>query len=296
MTQTSPAIRPDRFKPGARIGDYIVEREVGSEATGVIYLATHAMLPRRANVKVMHAGSSWLRSIAVQMLREACLLEALSHPAIPKVFECGVLPDRRPWTAFERIDGVTLAALLSRGQLTIADVVVVLRDVADLLAHVHARGVVHRRLTANAIARTPDRGFSVCVRHWDDALTFDTASCVTVNARNDVHALGVVAFRALTGSVSERAASAAERCPGAPSELTELIDDMLSSDPDARPSAAEVRDRVRWLADSFHVPMIGHVRWTPPHGLDTEAIPKTTASESIPARTDLADTKRTGSA
>lgn len=278
MTQSLPAIRPDRFKPGARIGDYVVEREVGSEATGVIYLATHAMLPRRANVKVMHAGSSWLRSIAVQMLREACLLEALSHPGIPKIFECGVLPDRRPWTAFERIDGITLAALLARGQLTIADVVTVLRDVADLLAHVHARGVVHRRLTANAIARTPDRGFSVCVRHWDDALTFDTASCVTVNASNDIHALGVVAFRALTGSVSERAESATERCPGAPAELTELIDEMLASDPDARPTAVEVRDRVRWLADSFHVPMIGHVRWTPPHGLDTDALPPPAAT------------------
>ena len=90
----------DRFTPGARIGDYVVEREVAYEAAAIVYFATHVVLPRQAHVKVSHPG---LRPAAVQLLREACILEALSHPGAPRVYECGVLADRRPWSSIERL-------------------------------------------------------------------------------------------------------------------------------------------------------------------------------------------------
>jgi serine/threonine-protein kinase len=245
----------DRFIPGARIGDYRIERELGAEETGVVYLGVHAVLPREAAVKVMHAAGEAPpeRSLAVRMLREACLLEALAHPGIPRVFECGVVADRRPWAAFERIDGVTLGASFARAPLPLAELVAVLRDVGDLLAYAHARGVVHRRLTADAIVRTPDRSYPLCVRHWGDARTLDAEARGEVDAREDVRALGAVVFRALTGAPLERAApaTASARCPTAPGELTALIDQMLAPDPASRPPSDEVRDRARWLAEAF---------------------------------------------
>src|SRR5688572_16789709 len=103
----------DRFPSGTRVGDYRIERELGSEETGVVYLGTHVVLPRQVALKIMHANHAWLRAMAVQVIREACLLEAMSHPAVPRVYECGVLPDRRPWTAFERIDGMSIASLVA---------------------------------------------------------------------------------------------------------------------------------------------------------------------------------------
>jgi serine/threonine protein kinase len=263
----------DRLEPGGRIGDYLIDRELEIEETGVVYLGTHAVLPRQAAVKVTHPSSHERRAMAVAMLREACLLEALSHPGIPRVYECGVLGDRRPWTAFERIEGPALAQLIAGAPLPLADLVVILRDVGDLLAHAHARGVVHRRLGADAIVRTPDRGYSICVRRWDDALTLDTEAKVAVNARDDVHALGAVAYRALAGAAPDRNASAAERFPHAPAELTALIDQMLAGEPGSRPPADEIRDRARWLADSFEPLSLERVRWTPPRGLSADALP-----------------------
>src|SRR6185436_10436102 len=47
----------DPFVPGMRIGDYRIERELDTEETGVVYLGLHAVLPRRAAVKVMHASA-----------------------------------------------------------------------------------------------------------------------------------------------------------------------------------------------------------------------------------------------
>ena len=264
----------DRFQPGTRVGDYRVDGELGSEDAGIIYAGTHVVLPRKAAIKVMHASSQYLKSIAVQMLREACLLEAMSHPGVPRVYECGVLPDKRPWSAFERIDGVTVGAILSAGPLPLVDVVLIMRDVADLLCHVHARGVVHRGLTADAIVRTPERAFGICVRHWDEAHTLDTEARVAIDARDDVHALGVIAFRALTGTLPDQSVSTAERCAGAPTELTSLVDHMLATEPSARPTSHVVRDRARWLAATLEPMTTPRAFFSgPPGGAQPDTLP-----------------------
>ncbi len=252
----------DRLPPETRIGDYSVVAEVSCDSVGTVYEATHVMLPRRVSLKVMHSGS-WTRATAIALLREACLLEALSHPGIPRVYECGVMEDKRPWTAFELIEGMTVADL-QRGGMAAADVISMLRDVSDLLAHAHGRGVVHRQLTSQTIVKSPDRSFPYAVISWDNALTLDTRSRVLLDTRDDIFALGVVAFRALTGQLPD-VQTTREAFPGAPAELASLIDQMLASEPVARPTSSEVKDRAVWLAATSE-PI--KPRWTPPHGLD----------------------------
>lgn len=256
----------DRFVAGARIGDYVVEHELTYEANAIVYLATHVVLPRQAHVKVTHPGS---RGAAVQLLREACILEALSHGGIPRVHECGVLADRRPWAAIEVMAGVTFERLCGDAPLALADLAVALRDVGDILRHAHGRGVVHRRLTAATIVRTQRRRSGYAIAAWDDACTLDTAGGVRVDPRDDVGALGEIALRALTGKCAEPPISAALACPSAPLELTALIDQMRA-EPVARPVAGEVYDRALWLCDTLEAPLLERPRWTPPQGFVRE--------------------------
>jgi serine/threonine-protein kinase len=259
----------DRFIGGARIADYIVDREIAYDATAITYLATHVVLPRQAQLRVTHPGS---RTAAVQLLREACLLEALSHAGIPRVHECGVLGDRRPWSAIELMPGVTFERFVGAGPLAMSDLVVMLRDVSDIVRHAHERGVVHRRLTAGAIIRTQRRrsGYAIC--EWGDACTLDTEAEVAVDPRDDVAALGAIAYRALTGHAAEGEVPAAAACPAAPAELSAVIDQMLAA-PVARPTAAEVFDRALWLCDTLEVaPMFERPRWTPPQGYVAERV------------------------
>jgi serine/threonine protein kinase len=258
-----------RIPPASRIGDYVVVEELVVEETGVVYEGKHVLLPRRVLLKIMHAGS-WSRAVAMAVLREACLLEALSHPGIPRVFECGVLPDKRPWTAFELIDGDPIGELQHPGPMAVAEVTAMLRDVSDLLAHAHGRGVVHRQLTAHTIVKTPERPFGYAVVSWENALTLDTRS-VMLDTRDDVFALGVVAFRALTGALPD-VQTTHEACPLAPVELCALIDNMLAIEPVARPTAVEIKERAQWLA-TLNEPI--KARWTPPHGLDDKIPPMT---------------------
>jgi serine/threonine protein kinase len=237
----------DRLRPGARIGDYVVERELRVEEAGVVYVGTHVVLPRVVELKVMHV--SWSRTMAVQMLREACLLEALDRDrgvvGVPRVYECGVLADRRPWVAFERLEGTPLSERLAGGStLALVDVVLLVRDVTCLLRHVHARGVIHRSLTADAIVQARS---GVRVRYWESAVAIDDVDRIATESRIDVAALGAIAFEALAGEPPMRGARTAEHCPAAPGELAELIDTMRV----ATPSSAEIFDRVRWLADTL---------------------------------------------
>jgi serine/threonine protein kinase len=266
MTRTPTS---DRFSPGARIGDYEVEREVAYEEASVIYLATHVVLPRKAYVKVTHPAS---RSAAVQLLREACILEALSHAGIPRVHECGMLSDRRPWCAIEMMPGVRLSRALSDGPIAVSDLAIALRDLADVLRHAHERGVVHGRLTAGAVVRTQRRRCGHAICDWGDAHTLDTEADLVVDPRDDIHALGAIAFRALTGTPPQPGLSAAVHSPAAPGELIALIDQMLA-EPVARPTANGVFERALWLCNTLEIaPMLERPRWTPPQGFVSERV------------------------
>jgi serine/threonine protein kinase len=264
MTRTAAS---DRFVPGARIGDYIVEREVAYEAAAIVYFATHVVLPRQSHIKVSHPGS---RAASVQLLREACILEALSHPGVPRVHECGVLSDRRPWTSIERMPGAAFDAFTGDRPAALSDVVVALRDVADILRHAHERGIVHRRLTASAILRTERRRSVYAIEDWGDARTLDAKADVAVDASDDIHALGAIVFRALTARDPEPGVLAATHCSAVPVELIAVIDQMLAVRI-ARPTASDVYDRALWLCDTLEAsPLFERPRWTPPQGIIAE--------------------------
>ena len=281
----------DRFATGARLGDYRIEREVRSEETGIVYLAQHVVLPRRAAVKVMHGGSTWLKEMAVAVVREACVLEPMDHPGVPRVYECGVLPDRRPWIALEALEGVTVAASLDAGHvMPVADVIAMLRDVADILEYTHAQGVVHRNITSASVVRRANAKFPFALRDWGEASTPDIAlPDGLVDPRDDIHALGTIAYRALTGELAGPNKTAVGKRTGAPVELAQLIDQMLVDARAGRPTAQNVRERAAMIwAMSTLAPTtaasIEKPRWTPTYGIGGDVMGAT--ATTTPAQRD----------
>jgi serine/threonine protein kinase len=283
--------------PDDRVANYRIERELGSTATGLLYQAVHLVLPRRAVIKV--APPNRPQSYAVQLLREACVLEALQHPGIPQIFESGLLADKRPWFAFSMIEGISLSEQLVNGPLTVADVATIVRDIAAILEHAHKRGIVHRALRPDHVVVVRTRtGTSIAIPDWTEARTYDATTNEhapvmpggdarayvspelmrgeAADDRADVFALGVIAYHALVG-VLPRGDATLERCPDAPKELATLIDQMLAPDRFDRPTAAEIRADVEWLIAALELEddeavepsvsstlRIRRPRWTPP--------------------------------
>ena len=157
-----------------------------------------------------------------------------------------MLGDKRPWTAMEIIDGPTLGELTRETPLAIADLVLAIRTIGEVLEHAHARGVIHQRLGEGAIVRTHSRHAPFTVVGWGSAGTRDGAA--PGDPARDVGALGALAFRGLTGRPFT-GASARDEAPAAPLELATLIDEMLSES--SVPAATDVRVRAAWLADTI---------------------------------------------
>jgi serine/threonine protein kinase len=231
-----------------RIGDYTVTEPLGTEEAGEFHLGEHVVLPRKAAIKLLSLAGGYNKSAAVAMLREACLVEALVHPGIPRIYECGVLPDKRPWTAYELVEGASVATRIAIAPMALADVVVLVRDVADVLDHIHKRGIVHRQISTESIVFTPFRRYPLVVRHWGDACTLDSAG-IAADPRDDVYELGRVAFLSLTGRRHDGYESCSSADPHAPRDVTALIDHMLDQNVTKRPTSADVHERGRWLAE-----------------------------------------------
>lgn len=241
----------NRFTAGTRLGDYVIDADLPGGWNMEAYQATHVLLPRRARLIVLSADFVGQTPAAVQLMREACLLEAMHHPGVPRVFECGVI-NKRPWIACELVEGTPLSEAIAQRPLPVPEVLALLRDVADVLDHAHRRNIVHRNLRPEVLLRARDRAFPVCITGWCDARIRD-AEAELFDLRADVLALGAVAFTALTGA--RPTVSAVDRAPGAPRALTELIDLMLSADPEERPSCAEIHDAAVRIAELSEVEM-----------------------------------------
>jgi serine/threonine-protein kinase len=294
---------------GDRIGNYEIEGELGATATCTIYRALHQVLPRRAVVKVVRAAGAWTRQRSVEALREACILEALHHPGVVRVFEAGRMADGRAWLASELVEGLTIAEALLQGPADPAVAAGMLRDAAEVLAHAHRRGVLHGGLAPEGVVVTGrTRGFPLCLVDWSHARTHDAGPLAPplataylapellrgdpIDDRADVFSLGVIAYQALTGTLPSAGDPAAFEdapthvpaelvCPGAPRELTALVDQMLARDRWDRPSSGEVCTDLAWVADLLAPPpprqlvRIRQPRWTPapPYEHADDAVP-----------------------
>lgn len=210
------------------IGDYEVQR-IDRVGAVVRYKATHVVLPRRAIIELLDVDAP--RVDAMRLMRRACILEALQHPAVPRVFECGRL-EGRPWIAIAHEHGATLHDELQHRRLEVREALTLLEEVAAFLSHAHARGVLHGNITPSAIVRAP----TLRLQRWEIARVRDSED--TIDGREDVFALGTTISAALA------------RPDTVPAEVGWLLAQMVAA-PAIRPTAPDVVIAARALRDAM---------------------------------------------
>ncbi len=216
---------------GARLGPWVLDREIGRGGMASVYLAhadaPPADTPSVVAVKVLAPELAAEQGFVLRFEREIEIVRRLNHPNIVRFFDSGV-HDGRPWFAMEYVAGPSFDAVLEeRGRLPWREVLEAGCQVAPALKHAHDRGVIHRDLKPSNLLRAPrprrPRGgngpgvvklgdFGVASlfagRHLTvtggvvgtaEFLSPEQAAGKRVTARSDLYSLGVVLYTMLVG-------------------------------------------------------------------------------------------------
>jgi serine/threonine protein kinase len=141
---------------GRSVGNYRLISKIGQGGMGVVYLAQHKTLGRRAAVKVLVPELSSNQDIVSRFFNEARATSAIRNPGIVEVFDFGFLDDRSAYIVMEYLDGESLAARIRKARPKVVATLGVLRAIARPLQAAHELGIVHRDLKPDNVFLVPD--------------------------------------------------------------------------------------------------------------------------------------------
>jgi serine/threonine-protein kinase len=130
-------------------GRYRLSQTLSEGSMGAVWLARDLVLDLPVAVKLLHRDANLSTSdrsyLTDRLMREARATAAVRHPAIVRVLDYGVTLSAGAYLVMDQLEGQSLGRRLRRrGRVVPERAVQVLLPIADALAAVHARGIVHR--------------------------------------------------------------------------------------------------------------------------------------------------------
>jgi len=194
---------------------------------GVVWMAEHAVLGRRAAIKILHSEHSTRDGVVTRFFNEARAATAISDPGIIQIFDVG-RHDDRAYIVMELLEGEALDARLRRvGVLPVGNALRLCRQVASAIGAAHARGIIHRDLKPENIfvvrdpevpggerAKVLDFGIAKLADHFGLRVKTNASAIIgtppymspeqcrgagQVDLRSDIYSLGCVLFALVVG-------------------------------------------------------------------------------------------------
>ena len=211
-----------------QIGPYRIQAEIGRGGMAVVYRAADARTGTVVALKVLPPHLAHDERYLQRFEREGKSAARLRHPNIVRTLDTGAA-DGYHFLALEYVEGQTLADLLrtQRTLLPTADVVSIIRQVAEGLDYAHNLGVLHRDIKTSNImidrdgkALLMDFGVAKLLDEDHTAYTIVGTTVGTpafmapeqarggeVDRRADIYSLGVIAYSLFTGVMPFKADS-----------------------------------------------------------------------------------------
>jgi len=220
-------------------GDFRLVRPLNEGGMGAVFVVEQVSTGRERALKVMHADLVSDPTLRKRFVQEARVGARIESDHVVEVIAAGIDDaSGMPWLVMELLRGEDLDSLLQRkGKLSLAESAAVFDQLCHALSAAHAVGVVHRDLKPEnvflSLARSAAVPFVVKVLDFGIAkvLAEGTASTTAamgsplwmapeqtepgraVTPATDVWALGLIAFRMLSGVCYWKGASAEGSSP-----------------------------------------------------------------------------------
>nr|MBA3658217.1 serine/threonine protein kinase [Gemmatimonadales bacterium] len=229
---------------------YRIERTVAESAERVLFVAYDTVLKRQVSLRVNLDSRGPTR---LWFLREAEALGQLDHPAIRHVYDAGILGDLA-YRVGNWIDGEGLHEAVSRGPRPIPVVHSLARDLLSALEHVHAHGIIARRMVPGSVLVSPLGGGTLTDLRYcsyvlpavppgtiPSALTFmapEVRDGAPGDPTSDVYSAGALLYLAITGQEPlldpTRIRPPSELRPNCPRAIERIVVRALQRAPNAR--------------------------------------------------------------
>ena len=239
--------------PQQRLGEYVLERPIGSGAFGEVWRARHHAWADQIVAVKIPTDPLYVQSLQ----KEGFAMQRLSHPCIvkPVSFDPYASP---PYLVMEYVPGWSLRRLIQQGPMPIDDAKAVLRQVLAALDHAHRIGIVHRDikpeniliherartegLSAHGAVKLTDFGLGKTINLSSQSIVFsedqrdarrlvgsrpyispEQIDGLEIDAQSDLYSCGVILFEMLTGKRPAGAETPGELNPAVPAELDEIF-------------------------------------------------------------------------
>ena len=214
---------------GQKINDrYEIVKSIGEGGMANVYLANDKILDRKVAIKVLRGDLSADEKFVRRFQREALSVSNLSHPNIVEVYDVGE-EDGQYYIVMEYIEGKTLKQLLNkRESLTLTEVIDIMTQLTDGIAHAHESYIIHRDIKPQNIMieddgkiKITDFGIAMALNATQITQTNsvmgsvhylppEQASGKGATIKGDIYSLGILMYELLTGTVPFKGDNAVE--------------------------------------------------------------------------------------
>jgi eukaryotic-like serine/threonine-protein kinase len=156
LEEVWPRSLPTPDEPPRQFGRYVILRELGRGAFGVVFLASDSVLGRKVALKVPRPLALVTPEVRRRFVREAEAASRLDHPHIVPVYDVG---EEGPicYIASAYCEGLNLADWLRSRKAPVAflDAARLVAILSAAVGHAHQRGILHRDLKPSNILLRP---------------------------------------------------------------------------------------------------------------------------------------------
>lgn len=214
---------------GQKINDrYQIVKTIGEGGMANVYLANDKILDRKVAIKVLRGDLANDEKFIRRFQREAQSVANLSHPNIVEVYDVEE-EEGQHYIVMEYIEGKTLKQLLQkRGSLTLSEVIDIMLQLTDGLAHAHDAYIIHRDIKPqnimiqdDGLVKITDFGIAMALNATQLTQTNSVMGSVhylppeqangkSSTIKSDIYSLGILMYELITGSVPFKGDNAVE--------------------------------------------------------------------------------------